>query len=861
MEVRPSGGDPADRAPSVVGKRTLPPSMREEVAPALRLDRPGDAAGSREAVSGPDVTVGHAPDGAAGAPRWLDRPRPPASAAHPEVPESAGYRLKRLLLGRPLVSEDLHGERLGKPTALAVLSSDVMSSCAYATESILRILVPVVGVAAFTLVTPVTALLLLVLGIVCLCYRQVVRAYPVSGGSYVVSRENFGYAVAQIPGAALILSYVLTVAVSVAAGVDAVISAFPPLAPYPVELAVVFILLLTYGNLRGIREAGRVFAIPTYWFFASMGALILAGLLRLVLDGHLPKLPLVAPGHVHAGSAGGGLLLGASVFIFLRSVANGGSAMTGMEAISNAVTVFRDPQVRNARTTLVLMASMLGAMFLAVSIFAALTHAVPFVGGTPTVLSQIGKALFGRSLAGDVPYLSLQLSTALILILGANTSYNGFPLLVSFIAEDAFLPRPFTTRGHRLVYSNAIIALTVVSIVLLTITRADVATLIPLYATTVFTGFTMAGAGMTKYHLTHVHPHRRRDLAVAATAFVASGLVTTIFVVTEFTRGAWLVVIAIPLIVLTLSRTHRRYEMEKAVLSEDSEAGRAERPVLRNLSVLVLVDSLDLATARAIRLARSIAQHGDVRAIHFVVDAAHAKRVQSNWTQLGSAHVVLELIECPDRRLARAATEVVAELASGGDTEVILVLPRRLYRGIGNKLLHSNTADRIIAAVSTIHNVSATTAPFDVAGILDGRAYRRGLERPSRRPRSQRRADDPSGGLRARHLSGSFPTVKGTTPIGELAYRQRSRFAGRVRSVRVQPWSNVPTLECTVVDGTGAINVVFLGRRSVPGIEPGARLVVEGMVGKHAGRLAVLNPHYDLLEAEEQGRADSAGAS
>ncbi|MGH7750585.1 MAG: APC family permease, partial [Candidatus Dormibacteria bacterium] len=345
-------------------------------------------------------------------------------------------------------------------------------------------LIPAAGLGAFALITPVTALLLVLLGVVCLCYRQVVKAYPVSGGSYVVSRENFGYTTAQIPGAALLCSYTLTVAVSIAAGVDAVISAFPALRFYPVELSVLFVLLLSFGNLRGIKEAGRFFAVPTYWFLASMAVVIVVGVARVAVAGHLAHLPVQA-GHVPIGWGGTGLLLGASAFIFLRGFANGGSAMTGMEAISNAVTVFREPQVRNARTTLVLMASILGAMFLAVSAFAALTHALPSASGTPTVLSQIGRDIFGGGLSGAIPYYSLQFSTAVILILGANTSFNGFPLLVSFIAQDAYLPRPLTTRGHRLVYSNGVIVLAVLSVALLVATRAQVSSLIPLYACTV----------------------------------------------------------------------------------------------------------------------------------------------------------------------------------------------------------------------------------------------------------------------------------------------------------------------------------------------------------------------------------------
>jgi amino acid transporter len=783
--------------------------------------------------------------------RWLAVPQSiPAQNAGAAIPETTGYKLKRRLLGRPLVSEDLHGECLGKPTALAVLSSDVMSSCAYATESMLRILVPAVGVAAFALITPATGLLLLVLGFVCLCYRQVVKTYPVSGGSYVVSRENFGFAVAQIPGAALLLSYLLTVAVSIAAGAAAVISAFPVLSPYPVELSLACVAILTYGNLRGLREAGRIFAVPTYLFLGCMTALVLAGVARWAA-GDLHRFALGAPGQVPAGQPGGGLLLGASLFIFLRGFANGGSAMTGMEAISNAVPVFREPKVRNARTTLVLMASILGVMFLSVSILAAAMHAAPFTSGAPTVLSEIGKYVFGSSALGQASWYALQFSTALILILGANTSFNGFPLLVNFIAEDAYLPRPLRTRGHRLVYSNGIVALAVVSGAVLVVTGAQVASLIPLYACTVFTGFTMAGIGMTKYQLTHPEGRRRRDLVSAIAAFIMSASVTLIFVITEFTRGAWLVVVCIPLIVLVLTRTHHRYEAEKQVLAEDSEAAGRDKPVLRNHIVLVLVDTVDLATARAVQMARSLAGPSEVRAVHFVTDAARAKAMAKQWTQLGRWRLPLELIECPDRRLARAATELVADLACDGQTEVTLVLPRRIYKGIANKILHSNTADRIVAAVSTVENVSATVAPFDVSGIIHRRSRAAESEASLDGSEQVAEADRPRTSLgRFRPLA----ATEGTTPIGDLVYRKRSRISGRVRSMRVQPWSGVQVLELTLVDNSGSITVVFLGRSSVPGIDIGVQLAVEGMVGSHNRRLAIMNPTYEIIRSLVEDR-------
>lgn len=785
----------------------------------------------------------------AGEPSWL-KPRPTETGTSPTLRETATYRIKRKLLGPPISNEDLHDERLGKPVALAVLSSDVMSSSAYGTESVLRILIPAAGVGAFALITPITVMLLVVLAVVCICYRNVVEAYPVSGGSYVVSRENFGFSVAQIPGAALLCSYTLTVAVSIAAGVDAVLSAFPGLSISPTVLSIAAVLLLTFGNLRGIREAGKVFAVPTYWFLVSMFVLIIVAVARYVGGGGLPHVA----GNVHqmhTGGSGPGLLLGASAFIFLRAFANGGSAMTGMEAISNAVTVFREPQVRNARQTLVLMSAIIGFLFLSVSAIAGLTHAVPFISGTPTVLSEIGSALFGHTAIGKVAYYSLQFSTALILILGANTSFNGFPLLVSFIAQDSYLPRRLTNRGHRAVYSNGILLLAALSIGLLVVTHANVASLIPLYAATVFTGFTMAGAGMTRYHMSHPGPERRRGLVMNGAAFVTSAIVTLIFLVTEFNRGAWAVVVVIPLIVLVLSRTHKRYEVERVVLAEEVAPTLAAAPILRHQVIVVLVDRVDLATARGLQLARSLASGGRVRAVHFSIDDDQTDRLSRGWTKLGLGTVPLEVIECPDRRLVRSVTEMAADLAADGQTEVLMVLPRRASRRTVNRLLHDQTADRIVSALTEIHNVSATIAPFDVDRILETRPARPRLENGGRRPASDP-VEPPAAPPPPRDPR--LAAIPGTTPLGEVVYRTHAKVVGRVRSINVGALVGAPTFECVVVDGSGALTVVFLGRRSVAGIQPGKYLLLEGTVGTHQGRLAMLNPEYEFVANLDQGR-------
>ncbi|HAM01746.1 MAG TPA: DNA-binding protein [Acidimicrobiaceae bacterium] len=757
------------------------------------------------------------------------------------LPESLPYRVKRILLGPPLVSEHLSGQRLGKPTALAVLSSDVMSSSAYATEQILRILIPVAGLAAFALVTPITGIILAVLAVVTICYRDVVRAYPKAGGSYVVSRDNFGPNIAQIAGAALLISYTITVAVSVAAGADAIISAVPKLGGEAVPLSVAFVVLLAYGNLRGIREAGRVFAGPTYFFILNMALLIGLGLVKVGLG---------TLGHAHPGSGtlsvgreGSGLLLGVSVFYFLRAFANGGSAMTGTEAISNGVSVFRDPQAKNARTTLVLMSTILGTMFLGISVLAGFAHAVPFTSGTPTVVSELGSLVYGNSTVGSLAYYLLQSATALILVLAANTSFTGFPFLVSFVAEDAFLPRMLTVRGHRLVFSNGILVLAAASIALLVATGAKVASLIPMYAIGVFTGFTMAGAGMAKHHLTHRESHWRKGIAVNSAAAVVCLIVVVVFAVTEFTRGAWVVVVIMPILVYILIRTNREYRTEDAVLEEGAAIEAAQVPILRRHAVVILVDRIDLATARAIQYARSLMPQ-DLRAVHFNIDDHRAQMLIARWQQLGLSQLPLDVIDTPDRRLTRAALELAAEVADG-ETEVSILLPRRSYGRAWRRVLHDQTADRIVDAVSQLSHVNATIVPFLVAPSLESRRPVPSIEELGLGLRD-------AGGPKSERLKTPVSTIPGATPISDLKWRRRARVAGRVRAVRVQPLSGLPSLECTLVDGSGeALVVVFLGRRSIAGIETGTKMIVDGMVGKHHDKLAMINPVYELLSAAD----------
>jgi amino acid transporter len=755
--------------------------------------------------------------------------------------------MKRLLLGPPLISDQLSGERLGKPTALAVLSSDVMSSSAYATEQILRILIPVGGLAAFGLVTPITLVILAVLAVVTICYREVVKSYPKAGGSYVVSRDNFGPNVAQIAGAALLISYTITVAVSVAAGTDAIISAIPSLGSVAVPLSIAFVVLIAFGNLRGLKEAGRVFAIPTYFFIANMALLIVVGLVKEAMGdlGHVP----VESGQMAFGHEGGGLLLGVSLFYVARAFANGGSAMTGTEAISNGVSVFREPQADNARATLVIMSTILGSMFLGVSVLSALAQARPFQSGTPTVVSEIGRLVYGHGPGGSIMYGLLQAGTAVILILAANTSFTGFPFLVSFVAEDSFLPRPLTVRGHRLVFSNGIIVLAVASIALLAVTKAKVASLIPLYAIGVFTGFTMAGAGMTKHHLTHKEPGWRRSVAVNATAATVCLLVVVIFAVTEFTKGAWVVVVIMPVLIYGLMRTNAQYRTEDAVLAEGAAAEACEAPVLRHHTAIVLVDRIDMATARAIQYARNL-NPDEIYAVHLNVDNRRAEDVMRRWGALGLSRLPLEVIEVPDRRLSQCALQLASRAAADGETEVSVLIPTRAYRRSWSLLLHGKNAARLVKALGQIPHVNATMIPFNVADLASAQ---KAISRVRDVDTTVRTKAGPAA------ATAGFPRVPGSTPIGQLHHRQTATVAGRIRSVRVQPSLDAPALECALTDASGdELLLVFLGRKSIPGMRTGTQIKATARVGDWRGRLAFLNPAYEFILVPE---SESAGGT
>jgi amino acid transporter len=639
---------------------------------------------------------------------------------------------KRVVLGKPLITDELRHEKLSNRVAFGALSPDAISSTAYGPEQIMVELLPAAGMAAFVLLLPLTGVILLILALVAASYRQVVMTYTRAGGSYIVARENFGPRVAQIAAAALLIDYVVTVAIQCAAGTVALASALPALGPYSLEITVGSVLIFCFANLRGLREAGRTFAVPTYWFIAMLTLMVVVGVVREVFGG-LPtydSAQLAGGVPVHQGS---GLVMGATVLVILRAFANGGSSLTGVEAVSNTVNLFRYPTGLNARRVLTIMAWTLGLLLAGVAWLACVTHATPYVAGYPSMLSEIGRAVFGNGLLGNILYFSLQAASAAILYNGANTSFNGFPALAHFVAEDSFLPRPLMKRGHRLVFSNAILLLTAVAVALLVATGGSVSALVPLFAMGVFSAFAMAGYGMAKHHLSQRNPGWRRKLAINFSAGLLSTIVVLIFSIAKFTEGAWLIVVAFPMLVLVLIRLNKQYRAEASVL-EMSAAQRLDLALHASHRVLVFIDSIDLAEVEAMGYAKGLRTES-LTAVHFVVDEARAARLQVRWQRFGDT-TELRMIDCKDRRLGRAAQELVTRVTQDyPGTTVTVLLPRRMYSALGGRLLHDRTADMMARMISRIPGASAQILAYDVGsrvarafGAASGDVSRRSAE-------------------------------------------------------------------------------------------------------------------------------------
>ena len=611
----------------------------------------------------------------------------PGSAGAPRRVVDANL-LKRWFVGKPMSLAQASHERLSKTVALAVFSSDAMSSVAYATEEILLILI-LAGAAATHLSVPLAIAITGLLVIVAVSYQQTIHAYPSGGGSYIVARANLGPTSGLVAAAALLIDYVLTVAVSVAAGVAALTSALPVLLTHRVALGVGFVALIAFANLRGVRESGRIFAVPTYLFIATFAVLVGTGL-YLTLRGGLQPLP------AHAAEASTTL----TWFLVLRAFSSGCTALTGVEAISNGVPAFKPAESRNASITMGWMAGILGVLFLGITVLAWALRVTPIED--ETVVSQIARALFGTGLF----YYLVQISTMLILILAANTSFADFPRLSSLLSRDRYAPRQFAKLGDRLVFSNGILILGGLAALLLIIFRGETHALIPLYAVGVFLSFTLSQSGMIRHWLTRRGPGWRRRLAINGTGAVVTGVVTLVIAATKFTHGAWMVVVLIPVLVMAFKAVHQHYE---AVAKELSLEHLVDEPPVTT-TVLVLVGDLHLGVVRALRFAQSLVPNP--KAVYVETDPARTLRLEERWTK-GGCGVPLVVLPSPYRSVLRPLFDYIERIQRQSPSGMItIVIPEFVPRYWWQQVLHNQTALLVKGALLFRRGIVVVNVPF-----------------------------------------------------------------------------------------------------------------------------------------------------
>ncbi|HEY3381365.1 MAG TPA: APC family permease [Vicinamibacterales bacterium] len=600
-------------------------------------------------------------------------------------------QFKRFLVGRPIPTSRAHEERFSRVTGLAILSSDCLSSVAYSVEEVLRVLV-VGGLAALTYSPPIAILIATLLIIVTFSYRQTIYAYPGGGGAYIVAHENLGVYAGLVAAASLFIDYTLTVAVSIASGVAALTSALPALAPRRLELALIFVFLLTLGNLRGVRESGRIFAVPTYVFAVSLLALLATGLWR-AMTGTLQPVVQIAPLHV----AGGTL----TIFALLTAFSNGCSAMTGVEAISNAVPGFRPPETKHASQTLITMALLAVTLIVGLGVMTSMYHVVP--AAHETVLSQLARGIFsGRGLL----YYIVQGATMLILVLAANTAYAGFPRLASIVARDRFLPRQFMNQGDRLAFSNGILVLTFFAAVLLIIFHADTHRLIPLYMIGVFLSFTLSQTGMVlRWRRLRTSGWRSSAFVNGLGAIVTAGVLLVV-TITKTPEGAWIILMLIPALVVIFIETRHHYDH---VASQLTLRGWEPDPKRKN-TVLIPIGGLHRAVVQALRYARTLST--DVRAVYVSTNAEATETVRRDWELWGQG-VPLVVLDSPYRSLMEPLLDYIRHIdAETPDDYVTVILPEFVPARWWQQLLHNQNALLIKAALLFRPNTIVTSVPF-----------------------------------------------------------------------------------------------------------------------------------------------------
>ncbi|KAB8142586.1 APC family permease [Chloroflexia bacterium SDU3-3] len=606
--------------------------------------------------------------------------------------------LKRLVIGQPLSNEQLAHERLSKRIALAVFSSDALSSVAYATEAIL-VALSVAGVMGYSYVIPIAIGIAILLITVSFSYRQTIHAYPKGGGTYIVSRENLGQIPSLVAASALLIDYVLTVAVSMSASVAAITSAITVLEPYRVELALGLIGVVTLMNLRGVKESGKVFAVPTYLFIGSMFLLIFVGLFKM-LTGTVDPAPAPAVTHIPEH------LQNISFFLLLNAFSRGCTALTGIEAIADGVPAFKKPEPKNAAITLVVMATILCTMFLGITVLAHAYQIIPDAGPEPeTANSQLARAIFG---GGSPLYYLVQFSTMLILVLASNTAYADFPRLSYFLASDRFLPRQFAQRGDRLVFSNGVIVLGLFAAALVVGFSAREQDLLPLYALGVFLSFTLSQFGMVRRWHKLKQPGWKHNMVINGLGALVTGVVLLMIAITRFTEGAWAVIMLIPLMVLALKAIRSHYD---EVARQLSLADAPPPTAVRRHTAVVLISGVHRGVIPALQYALSLTPD-NVTAVYVDMDPEATAKLKQKWEQWGCG-ISLVVLTSPYRSLLRPLLQYIDELDQMYEDDVLtVIMPEFIPLRWWQHLLHNQTALLIRTALLFRRGRVVTSVPY-----------------------------------------------------------------------------------------------------------------------------------------------------
>lgn len=617
------------------------------------------------------------------------------------------------LIGRPLATADAPHQTIGKIVGLAVFSSDALSSVAYGPQEMMMVLA-LAGAGALHLTFPIAIAILGLLLILIFSYEQTIHAYPDGGGAYIVSRDNISAFAAQTAGAALLTDYILTVAVSISSGTAQIVSAFPDLIPFKVEIAVIFILLVMLINLRGVRESGTAFAIPTYIFIGLMYITIVIGLFRY-FTGTLN--PVTNPPEMELVTA-----QGVTLFLILRSFANGTASLTGVEAISNGITAFKEPRSRNAGIILLSMGAILGSMLIAISFLAVKVQAIP--SESETIISQIARAVYDDR---GILYLATISVTTIILVMAANTAFAGFPRLSAMLATDGYLPRQLAYRGSRLVYSRGIIALAGIASILVVVFRASVSGLIPLYAIGVFLSFTLSQSGMAhrwwksgrlpegssvkEAGSTLVHDrHWLLKMLINSLGALTTLLVTAIFAITKFKEGAWIIIFVIPILVTIFSLTFRHYKSIARQLSLDKFRSTVLPTRMR---VIIPIGGVHRGTMAALRYARSLSD--DITAVHVSLDPVEAERIAAKWEEWGGGYRMV-ILNSPFRLFYEPLLEYIDSMQKNskpGDL-ITIVVPQFVTNNPLTAALHTKTAESLRRILLVHPNLVITEVPYQV---------------------------------------------------------------------------------------------------------------------------------------------------